>query len=116
MEDTGRLTDLVTNILKMNKLENQEIFPDKTEYELGKQLRYCVLQFEAAWERKAIRFEADIDDMTIRCDMSLLELVWNNLLSNAFKFTEPGGLYRSASSRRLAGPWPGYRIPAAELN
>lgn len=113
MEDTGRLTDLVTNILKMNKLENQEIFPDKTEYELGKQLRYCVLQFEAAWERKAIRFEADIDDMTIRCDMSLLELVWNNLLSNAFKFTEPGGDYigqPQAGAWLGRGPGIGYRL------
>lgn len=47
---TGLLTDLVTNILKMNKPGSQEIFPDKTEYELGEQLRYCALQFEAVWE------------------------------------------------------------------
>lgn len=47
-----RLSDLVSNILKLNKLENQQIFPDVEEYNLGEQLCECFLQFESVIEEK----------------------------------------------------------------
>ena len=87
-----RLSDLMTNILKLNRLENQQIYPQPREYDLSEQLCRCLLQFESRWEEDRIEIEADIaEGVTIRMDEELLELVWNNLLSNAFKFTEPGG-------------------------
>ncbi len=86
-----RLTNLISNILKLSKLENQEIFPESKRYALGEQLRCCILGFEDVWEQKGLELIADIDDMSVNCDESLLELVWNNLLSNAIKFTEAGG-------------------------
>lgn len=87
-----RLAALITNILKLNKLENQQIFPQPREFDLGEQLCECLLAFEEAWERKNLEIETDIaDDIRIRSDPELLSLVWNNLISNAVKFTSEGG-------------------------
>lgn len=86
------LSDLITDILRLNKMENQRITPEVTTYDLCRQLCECILQFEDAWDEKKIRLETEIEDAAIvRADAGLLELVWNNLLSNAIKFTEPGG-------------------------
>ena len=51
---TRRLADLVTNILKLNKLENQQIYPEEKVFDLGEQLCECLLNIETAWEDKNI--------------------------------------------------------------
>lgn len=87
-----RLAGLITNILKLNKLENQQIFPKHEEYDLSGQICESLLQFEDAWETRSLNIETDIeDDVRICSDAELLSLVWNNLISNAVKFTPEGG-------------------------
>lgn len=87
-----RLADMMTNILKLNRLENQQIYPNLTTFDLGEQLCESLLQYESTWERKNIEIETDIaESVHVSADAELLSLVWNNLFSNAFKFTEDGG-------------------------
>ena len=91
-EQTRRLSNLVMNILKLNKLENQQIYPNVEKYDLGEQLCECMLEFETVWEEKNIEIDVDIqEEVQIEADKELLSLVWNNLLSNALKFTEAEG-------------------------
>ena len=91
-EQSRRLADLITNILKLNRLENQQIYPAAKRYDLGEQLAECLLSFESTWEKKNIDIETDIEEeVFVESDGELLSLVWNNLFSNALKFTEPGG-------------------------
>ncbi|MBQ9121653.1 MAG: HAMP domain-containing histidine kinase [Clostridia bacterium] len=87
-----RMSDMMTNILKLNRLENQTIYPRAEAYDLGEQLCECLLRYENVWETGGIAIETEIaEDVTVRADGELLSLVWNNLLSNAFKFTPSGG-------------------------
>jgi len=91
-EASKRLADLITNILKLNKLENQQIAPLFEVYDLSEQVIECLLNFEDVWERKGIEIETDIDDgITVFSDKEMMTLVWNNLFSNALKFTSEGG-------------------------
>ena len=87
-----RLADMVTNVLKLNRLENQQIYPNLTTFDLGEQLCESLLQYESTWESKKIEIETAIAErVQVSADAELLSLVWNNLFSNAFKFTEDGG-------------------------
>lgn len=91
-DSARRLASMMTNILKLNRLENQQIFPKAEEYDLSEQLCQCLLQFENVWEQADIEIDTEIaDGVTVKADAELLSLVWNNLFSNAFKFTPSGG-------------------------
>ena len=86
------LSTLVTNILKLNKLENQKLNIEIERFNLSESLSSCILRFEDIIERKDILLECDIEeDLYINSNESYLELVWNNLISNALKFTEKDG-------------------------
>ncbi len=91
-EASRRWAGLIANILKLNKLENRQIYPAVTTYRLDDQLCECLLAFEHVWEDKEIEIDTDMaEDVQVRADPELLSLVWNNLFSNAFKFTDRGG-------------------------
>ena len=91
-EAASRLSGLITNILRLNKLEHQRIDPEIKTYDLCAQLEECILNYEDMWDEKDLELEVDIEEKTVvDADKNLMELVWNNLLSNAVKFTEPGG-------------------------
>ena len=86
-----RITDLITNILKLNKLENQEIQEKHETFNLTNAISECVLEFETMLEKKNIELNCEMDEVFIHSSKSLLDIVWNNLISNAVKFTSDGG-------------------------
>ncbi|MDD3411122.1 MAG: HAMP domain-containing sensor histidine kinase [Eubacteriales bacterium] len=92
VEAVDSLSSLITNILSLNKLENQQIDPAGSPFDLCSQLCDCILRFDAPMTEKAIDLETDMEDHAmISANPSLTEIVWNNLFSNAIKFSEQGG-------------------------
>ena len=105
----ARMSDMITNILRLNRLENQKIYPKGERIDLGERLIRCVLDFEEVWEHKGIGLSTDIEEgVTLTTDGELLDLVFTNLLSNAFKFTDAGG--EVFVSLRRDGEWVEVRI------
>ena len=86
-----KLSTLVTNILKLNKLEHQVIMPQKENINIGELLRENILQFEELFEKKNINLNCNIDDVELLIESSNLEIIYNNLISNAIKFTDENG-------------------------
>ena len=93
LEASQKLSSLVSNVLRLNKLETQEII-QKQPYSLDEQLRCCLLALEDRFTEKDLEFDADLEEIILTTDESLMEIVWNNLLTNAIKFTEPKGLIK----------------------
>lgn len=88
---TKRLSNLITNILKLNKLENQKLDFDTSKFNLGEELGTSIVSFEELAEKKGLELDCDIDDAYIVSSKELLDIVWNNVLSNAIKFTQKNG-------------------------
>lgn len=87
-----RLSVLVTNILQVNRLENQKIKPACKPFNLSESLCRCILNYDALLEEKDITLDVDMDQgLILNSDENLLDMVWSNLLSNAVKFTPEHG-------------------------
>lgn len=87
-----RLSELVTNILKLSKLENQGIVPERERFNLAARLGEIILGYESIIEAKGLELECELDDVYVTSSPTLLDLVLQNLISNAIKFTDKGGI------------------------
>lgn len=89
---TQQLSILVSNILKLNKIENHQTAAKNERYNLSSQLTQSLLDIEEMWEEKNLNINFDVeDDVYINSDEELMKIVWSNLFSNAIKFTPNGG-------------------------
>ena len=87
-----RLNTLITNILKLNKLENQKLMPVIEKFNLSELVSSRLIQYLDLIEKKEIELICDIEeDLFITSSESYIEIILNNLISNAVKFTETHG-------------------------
>lgn len=100
-ENCRKLTNLVTNILRLNKLENQRLLPEFERFNLSELLITQIVQFEELIDKKDIELVCNIEeDLFIENEKSYLELVFNNLISNAIKFTNEKGKIEISLKRK----------------
>ena len=88
---TQRLSSLTGSILLLSKLENQQIPTGQSSLSLDEQIRQTIVDLEPVWEDKEIELDVELETVNYFGNENLLRHVWNNLISNALKFTPEGG-------------------------
>lgn len=90
-ESTQQLSRLVENVLKLSRLESQNMITNFKEFRLDEQIRQVVLMFENEWTEKNTDLDLDLPETMYYGSEDLLKQIWTNLFSNALKFTDKNG-------------------------
>jgi signal transduction histidine kinase len=91
-----KLLKMIGDLLDLSKLEESKLRLKVAEVDLADYLRSLVAQVEPLASRKGIELSVRLESRStmVWCDLERIERVFLNLLSNATKFTPPGGHVR----------------------
>lgn len=86
------LSVTVSNILLLNRLENQNTTMPGEPFDLIDQLASILMSLEPLLEEKKIEVHIDMEEEAVLFfDKNLIGLIWRNLLANAIKFSDYAG-------------------------
>jgi HAMP domain-containing protein/CheY-like chemotaxis protein/signal transduction histidine kinase len=106
------LLNLISDILDLSKIESGTVSVEAEEVFFGSLIEMVARPFRHEAENRRLAFEIENDPHLTRSlvtDSKRLQQVLKNLLSNAFKFTEQGGVRLSVST--ATGGWaPGHQV------
>lgn len=92
-QESDRLSRLSATLLRLSALEQQAGPASAVPFSLDEQVRQVILRMEPAWSGKEIEWQLELDEPVEICsDSELLNQVWVNLIQNAVKFSDPGGV------------------------
>jgi len=94
------LGKLFNALLDISKLDAAAVTPEPSDFRLEAMLGPCVREFEAEARRKGLRLRCRGCAALVRTDPLLLERVVRNLISNAIRYTERGGVLIACRKRR----------------
>jgi len=99
-EDSDRLNQIVENLLDMGRIESGRSLMDLQSERPERLVSEAIQRIETAYQERGVELAADVpDDLPpVLADRSRMELVFTNLLSNALRFTPPGGHVRVSAA------------------
>lgn len=91
--NADRLFNLINQLLDLSKLEGRAIKLEISATEVNHFFKIITASFSSLAEYQKVDFRSEVPEggTFIELDQDILQKVCYNLLSNAFKFTKPGG-------------------------
>lgn len=104
LQDVERLSQIVRALLLLSQAESGQLALQKTRVNLSELLADVVDQFQIPCEEARVRLTADLPgEVPVEVDKIQIERMVSNLVSNAMKFTPPGGDVRVSLRQDLDG-------------
>ena len=93
LSESKRLSRLITNLVQVTKIENGEIKPQRTNFDINELVRQTLIKFEMMVTPRNIEVSLSIPEgiVLVNADKDNISQVLINLINNAVKFTPDGG-------------------------
>ena len=91
LEESRRLTKLVSDMLEISKMSASEYQLDITEFDLNELIRTCIIALESRICEKNLDLNVDFktEDLKVLADKDSIKRVILNIMDNAIKFSYP---------------------------
>ncbi len=93
-KEANRLANLSEKLLAISKFDSTENINCSDKFLIDEQIRNIVLSMQVVWQQKRLKIDVDMDETEYVSNKDLCYLVWQNLISNAVKYTCDGGEIR----------------------
>lgn len=90
-KEANRLTNLSEKLLAICKLDSNNNIPCSDKFFVDEQIRDIILSMQVVWLQKQLNVEADMTEIEYVSNKDLCHLIWQNLISNAVKYTDENG-------------------------
>ncbi|WP_238942846.1 sensor histidine kinase [Planococcus beigongshangi] len=90
-QETKRLSALTKQLLLLSSLDQKNLPIEKTRFSLDQQLKELLFAKRWILDDKQMELVYELEPIEIYADQYLMEQVWDNLLSNAIRYSEPKG-------------------------
>ena len=88
----GIMDEILTSLLQIGQLDAGRIVPRVVHFQISQVISRLKIEFQPQAEAKGLRFRAVTGRVTVQTDRALLERILSNLVANAIRFTETGGV------------------------
>lgn len=90
--ETNRLSSLTKQLLLLTSLDSLTEHNEMNVVAIDRQIKTALQGVRWQIEEKDIAVSLEIDEAEIKGHEGFLEKIWENMLSNAIKYTDPGGM------------------------
>lgn len=90
-EEGNRLLNIIDDILKLSKLDEENLEEGRNEINIKNVVESCIQRFNRLTDKKNIKILNEIDDIYIRTHESLFTDLITNIYENAIKYNKVNG-------------------------
>jgi signal transduction histidine kinase len=92
IDEASRLSRLSQSMLQLSQIDSTKIIKRDEPFKVAEQIRNIIQLHQQDWEHKNIEFNLELDEITCSLHKDWLHLLWQNLITNAIRFSKQDGI------------------------